>query len=112
MKFADFPGFGGFVHDVVKTVDQQAKCVFAAKYLVGWVVRSHNELYEILKLMHSQCEVNHMETMLLLPILVLFVGSSVYCHVLARNKKKNVNFWTMMGLIAGPLAIPFLLISK
>lgn len=53
-----------------------------------------------------------MQTILFLALIILFVGSSVYCHELAKQKRKNVNFWTIIGLIFGPLAIPFLLITQ
>lgn len=38
------------------------------------------------------------------------IFSAVICHVLAKNRGGNAVFWGWMGVIFGPLAIPFTLI--
>jgi hypothetical protein len=51
----------------------------------------------------------HMVTMFLLIGLLNLVGA-VVCHTVARTRgSKKVVFWTTMGVLFGPLAIPFAL---
>ncbi|TCJ87677.1 hypothetical protein [Cocleimonas flava] len=40
-----------------------------------------------------------------------FLISGVVCHYLAKNRGANTAFWTVMGLVFGPLAIPFMFLS-
>ena len=47
---------------------------------------------------------------------VIFVGtfiiSAVLCHFIAKNRGANAVFWGVMGAVFGPLAIPFVFLSK
>ncbi len=38
--------------------------------------------------------------------------SAVVCHVIAKCRDENAVFWGVMGIIFGPLAIPFAFLSK
>jgi len=42
----------------------------------------------------------------------LFIASSVICHFIASNRQANAHFWAVMGLVFGPVAIPFAFFSK
>ena len=48
-------------------------------------------------------------------MLYLIVGltaiSIAACHLIARRKGLSVGFWVAMGLLLGPLALPFLLVA-
>jgi len=41
-----------------------------------------------------------------------FIISAVICHFVAKGKGKGPVFWGVMGAVFGPLAIPFVLLSK
>ena len=41
-----------------------------------------------------------------------FIISAIICHYLAKKRGANVAFWGVMGLVFGPLAIPFAFLSK
>ena len=41
-----------------------------------------------------------------------FIISAIICHYLAKKKGANVAFWGVMGLVFGPLAIPFVFLSN
>jgi len=41
-----------------------------------------------------------------------FVVSAILCHFVAKNRGANPIFWGVMGVIFGPLAIPFVFFSK
>jgi len=46
-------------------------------------------------------------------ILVLtFIPSAIFCHYVAKKRNANARFWCVMGAIFGPLAIPFVFMSK
>ena len=45
-------------------------------------------------------------------IALIFLASIVTCHVIAKRRGSNPVFWSLMGALFGPLAIPFVLISK
>ena len=49
-------------------------------------------------------------TAILLMALVL-LASVVACHAIARRRGRNPVFWGLMGLLFGPLAIPFALLE-
>ena len=42
---------------------------------------------------------------------IVFV-SAVVCHLVAKTRGANAVFWGVMGFIFGPLAIPFVFLSK
>jgi len=41
-----------------------------------------------------------------------FVVSAIICHSIAKKRKANAVFWGVMGGVFGPLAIPFVFLSK
>ena len=41
-----------------------------------------------------------------------FIISAVLCHFIAKNRGANAVFWGVMGAVFGPLAIPFVFLSK
>jgi hypothetical protein len=45
-------------------------------------------------------------------LLILNVLSVFFCIYLAKSKGASTRFWGIMGLIFGPLAIPFVFFSK
>ena len=45
-------------------------------------------------------------------VLLVFVVSIIFCHITAKRRGSNPVFWGVMGGIFGPLAIPFVFISK
>jgi len=49
-------------------------------------------------------------TLILLIGLVL-LASVVACHAIAKRRGRNPVFWGLMGLLFGPLAIPFALLA-
>ena len=38
---------------------------------------------------------------------LLLLASVVACHAIAKRRGRNPVFWGLMGLLFGPLAIPF-----
>jgi hypothetical protein len=50
-------------------------------------------------------------TPILLMALVL-LASVVACHAIAKRRGSNPVFWGVMGLLFGPLAIPFALLAR
>ena len=44
--------------------------------------------------------------------LVTFIICGVFCHYIAKNRGANPSFWGVMGIIFGPLALPFVFLSK
>ena len=40
------------------------------------------------------------------------LASAVICHLIARRRGLHPAFWGVMGLVFGPLAIPFCLAAK
>ena len=50
--------------------------------------------------------------MYLLIIFMVFIVSAVICHFVAKNRGANPVFWGVMGAVCGPLAIPFVFLSK
>ena len=41
-----------------------------------------------------------------------FIISAVICHFVAKSKGKRPVFWGVMGGVFGPLAIPFVFLSR
>ena len=41
-----------------------------------------------------------------------FIISALICHYIAKKRGVNVAFWGFMGLVFGPLAIPFVFFSN
>ena len=41
-----------------------------------------------------------------------FIITAIICHYLAKQRGSNMAFWGVMGLVFGPLAIPFVFLSK
>jgi drug/metabolite transporter (DMT)-like permease len=45
--------------------------------------------------------------------LLAFSALCIYaCYSVAKRKKANVLFWVTMGLLFGPLAVPFVFFAK
>ena len=45
-------------------------------------------------------------------IFLVFAASIMACHFIAKKRGINPVFWGVMGAILGPLAIPFIFMSK
>ena len=45
-------------------------------------------------------------------LILTFIVSAIICHFIARNRNANAVFWGVMGGVFGPLAIPFVFLSK
>ena len=43
---------------------------------------------------------------------IIFVVCAFTCHSLAKSRGANPVFWGVMGLVFGPLAIPFVWMAK
>lgn len=50
--------------------------------------------------------------MYIVTLTIVIVASALICHTIAKNRGANAVFWTVMGAIFGPLAIPFAFLSK
>ena len=50
--------------------------------------------------------------MSMLLVLFFFVFSGVVCHLAAKTRGLKPVFWGIMGLLFGPLTIPFVYISR
>lgn len=50
--------------------------------------------------------------MYIIIFVLTFIISAVICHFVAKSKGKRPVFWGVMGGIFGPLAIPFVYLSK
>ena len=42
----------------------------------------------------------------------VFLLSAVICHFVAKGRGGNAVYWGVMGLVFGPLAIPFVFFAK
>jgi hypothetical protein len=51
-----------------------------------------------------------MTAILLMALLLL--ASVVACHAIAKRRGRNPVFWGLIGLLFGPLAIPFALLAR
>jgi len=49
-----------------------------------------------------------------LPIILILatLASAYVCYVIAKERRANARFWIWMGILLGPLAIPFVFFSK
>jgi len=45
-------------------------------------------------------------------VVVIAISCIVSCHYLAKKRGANPVFWGVMGALFGPLAIPFVFMSK
>ena len=45
-------------------------------------------------------------------LLLVTVASIVFCHQVAKRRGANPVFWGVMAVIFGPLAIPFVFLSR
>ena len=43
-------------------------------------------------------------------VIIFTLVSATICHLIAKSRGKNPVFWGVMGVIFGPLAIPFIFI--
>lgn len=50
--------------------------------------------------------------MYIIAALAVFIISGLVCHYIAKSRGANPAFWGVMGIIFGPLAIPFVFMSK
>ncbi len=48
----------------------------------------------------------------ILLVALLLLASVVACHAIAKRRGGNPVFWGVMGLLFGPLAIPFALLAR
>jgi len=48
----------------------------------------------------------------IIAIVLITVLSAVICHHIAKKRGANPVFWGVMGLMFGPLAIPFVFLSR
>ncbi len=44
--------------------------------------------------------------------ITIFTISAVICHFIAKNRGANAVFWGVIGAVFGPLAIPFVFLTK
>jgi len=42
----------------------------------------------------------------------IFLSCGIFCHYIAKRRKSNPVFWGVMGTLFGPVAIPFVFMSK
>jgi len=42
---------------------------------------------------------------------VLLLASGVVCHLLAKHRGANPVLWGVLGVVLGPVAIPFVLLA-
>ena len=42
----------------------------------------------------------------------IFLVSGIICHYIAKKRKANPVFWGVLGVMLGPVAIPFVFLSK
>ncbi len=42
----------------------------------------------------------------------VFLASAVICHFVAKGRDGNAVYWGVMGLVFGPLAVPFVFFCK
>ena len=40
------------------------------------------------------------------------LASLLICHYVARARGANVTFWTVVGSVAGPLAVPLVFLAR
>jgi len=45
-------------------------------------------------------------------ILLLILASTVVCYFVAKQRGAKVSYWVALGVVLGPLAIPFVFMAK
>ena len=45
-------------------------------------------------------------------LLVIALISILACYLIAKSRSADIRFWMIMGLLLGPLAIPFAFFSR
>lgn len=46
-------------------------------------------------------------------VMILATAASAYvCYTIAKERRADARFWVWMGIVLGPLAIPFVFFSK
>lgn len=45
-------------------------------------------------------------------LLLVFVICTAVCYFVAKKHRADVPFWVVMGVMLGPLAVPFVFFSK
>ena len=45
-------------------------------------------------------------------VLVLSLLSMIFCFIVAKARKANTKFWLIAAILFGPLAVPFVFLSK
>jgi NhaP-type Na+/H+ or K+/H+ antiporter len=45
-------------------------------------------------------------------LIIISLLSVLACYLIARSRSANIPFWVLMGLLLGPLAIPFAFFAK
>ena len=48
----------------------------------------------------------------MLVLIIINLISIPFCYYVAKNRKAKIQFWILVSLISGPLAIPFVFFSK
>lgn len=48
----------------------------------------------------------------MIELLVLVAVSALVCALVARKRGANVGLWLALGLLLGPLAVPFVFFAK
>ena len=41
-----------------------------------------------------------------------YLASAIACWLIARSRRADTQFWLLAGLLAGPLALPFVFFAK
>jgi len=45
-------------------------------------------------------------------LIIITITCAIICNLLAKRRGANPVFWTVMGVVLGPLAIPFVFLAK
>lgn len=45
-------------------------------------------------------------------ILAVTLASAIICHMMAKKRGRKPVFWGVMGALFGPIAIPFIFLSR
>lgn len=49
---------------------------------------------------------------MLVPLVIVTVVSALLCGIVAYRRRASAGFWFIAGLLAGPLALPFVFFAK
>ena len=52
------------------------------------------------------------ELTLAIALLVVTLASAIICHMIAKKRGRKPVFWGVMGALFGPIAIPFIFLSR